>query len=482
MKTRQRRLIAGATLAVLVAVPAATAATGWIDFGWRKQRSLERQSDKLFGIGKELTATGTPDANATGSASVLLASGLEVDAVLRGDIAGPDGGRLASNADMIALWPSDTKPEWAIVCIENGAALPGVQRVKLRGSDRGKVETLLRGTIACDGIRRTPWQTIVATEEVDDGWAIEIYDPLGTDEVAFNRATGVATGTDAANVVVRPALGRFAFEGLDILPDGTVYAGDEQAPAGGAKGGGMFKFTPSVSAVGRTGLHLPANAAQSPFAAGTLRLLDVAAENNAQGGQGNEVGVGRWVGPIDPANARAENEAKGTGYYRPEDLHLDPIAMANGVVRFCWANTGRASARNFGEVMCLTDGARPDVQRFVTGNPLMNQPDNLAFQPKTGILYLIEDTPRINGASRPGDVWACLPDGKDDDLASDGCVMALSVVNSASEPTGFTFDASGKTAYLNIQHSADAPATTTVNEGTFDELLVIKGFGEPKHG
>lgn len=193
-----------------------------------------------------------------------------------------------------------------------------------------------------------------------------------------------------------------------------------------------------------------------------------------------EVGLGRWVEPVDPALARSQAAVTGTGYYRPEDLQLDPIALKRGVVRFCWSNTGRASGGNFGEVLCLTDGAKPDVQRFVVGNPSMNQPDNLAFQPKTGVLYFIEDTPRVNGASRPGDVWACLPDGADDDLLSDGCVMAVSVANAQSEPTGFIFDGAGTTAYLNIQHSGDAPATTTVNESTFNEMLVIGGFDQPQ--
>ena len=109
----------------------------------------------------------------------------------------------------------------------------------------------------------------------------------------------------------------------------------------------------------------------------------------------------------------------------------------------------------------------------------MNQPDNLAFQPRTGILYVVEDSPTVNGEDKPGDIWACLRDGADKDLQSDGCVMVASVTTEGAEPTGFTFDGRGKRAYLNIQHSADDPATTDLDEGSFDEMLVIDGF-EPR--
>jgi secreted PhoX family phosphatase len=112
----------------------------------------------------------------------------------------------------------------------------------------------------------------------------------------------------------------------------------------------------------------------------------------------------------------------------------------------------------------------------------MNQPDNLEIQPRTGIYYVIEDTPSIDWTgdgvreSHPGEVWACLPDGKDDNLLTDGCVRVVSVATQGSEPTGFIFEASGKKAYLNVQHSPDDPSTPAVDEGTSDEMLEIRGF------
>ena len=469
----------------LVAAPAA--ALNFIDFGMERESALQGQADDLFGgVGEPLSASAATVPNAAGAASLELAGGLEVSEVLSGDTSGDQEGKLAQNADMIAFYPTDSRPQWAIVCVENNTGNPGVQRVRLRGRNRGEVETILSGTRSCDGIRRTPWNTIIATEEREDGWALEIYDPLETTGVKFDRATGVLTGEDANNVKTRPALGRFAWEGLQVFEDGTVIAGDELGPKNRANGGALFKFVSDRKPSGpaSTGfLSNPANHASSPFAQGKLYTLEVGDGENR--GQGNERGKGRWIGPIDPAKARAEGQAKGTGFYRPEDLHADPIALSKGDVRVCWTNTGNVGIANYGEVLCLDDrpdaaaantGMTPEVQRFLEGNPYMNQPDNLAFQPETGILYVIEDSPTVNGQDKPGDIWACLRDGADRDLQSDGCSLIASVKTQGSEPTGFTFDASGRRAYLNIQHSPDDPTTPSLDESTFDEMLVIDGF------
>jgi secreted PhoX family phosphatase len=231
-------------------------------------------------------------------------------------------------------------------------------------------------------------------------------------------------------------------------------------------------LTPATIAM----LSNPANHASSPLAAGTLSALRVGG-SSSNWGQGNQRGLGSWIGPIAASDPRASAEAAGaTGFYRPEDLQLDPIAFANGSVRFCWANTGVASLQNWGEVICAeeTTGG-PVIQTFVEGSNVMNQPDNVAFQPGTGILYVIEDSPRVNGVSVPGDIWACLPDGGDVNGQTDGCVRVVSVRTAGSEPTGFIFDEAGTTAYLNIQHSPNIP-TTSVDESRFDEMLVIEGF------
>ena len=52
---------------------------------------------------------------------------------------------------------------------------------------------------------------------------------------------------------------------------------------------------------------------------------------------------------------------------------------------------------------------------------------------------------------------------------SDGCVRFASLRDTTSEPTGFIFTASGRTAYVNLQHRG-------INHGA---LVKITGFRVP---
>jgi secreted PhoX family phosphatase len=257
----------------------------------------------------------------------------------------------------------------------------------------------------------------------------------------------------------------------------VVYGGDELRPgttAADTDGGALFKFVPSVL---RTGTGAITALSQSPFIAGSVYALQVSCVNNAQQyGQGCEIGNGRWIPIADATMARAlANTSGATGYYRPEDLHMDPDFTGTGA-RFCFANTGNAGAANYGEVLCATDSAPTTapasrsvvINRFLEGDTQLNAPDNLAFLPGTGLLYVIEDNPF-------GDVWACLPDGADRDIKSDGCVRMLSVTDQTAEPTGFIFHPNGNTAYVAIQHSSD-PAGALVSDFNTDDVLEITGF------
>ena len=152
------------------------------DFGARIEQRLRNSSMHWFGIQGPLGPSAPPTAgdyrapDQKAKDQVLLADSLKAEYVTR---------NAGNAADMFAFWPSHESPPHLIFCIEGGRQdlgtfLPGglikkfnpaVQRIKL--SD-GSVETILRGTIACDGIRRTPWQTILATEEPSDGGAYEI--------------------------------------------------------------------------------------------------------------------------------------------------------------------------------------------------------------------------------------------------------------------------------------------------------------------
>jgi hypothetical protein len=448
-----------------------------------------------------------PRSEAQAGQRLLLAPGLDADFVTR---------RLASPADMMALYPNDTAPTHLIVCIEqprngvtpdgNSGLNAGIQRVELAS---GKIETILHGTDHCDGIRVTPWGTVLASEETRDGRAYEVMAPLITtghwiaDRDSGDIRSAVDSEEPSVRVVQHRNLPVIAWEGLTLLPSGVLYAGDELRPGEEGRdrdGGAIYKFLPARP---RQTAKPIERLNQSPLMHGSSYALTVSCWESAsksfpQYGQGCEVGDAAWV-QIDPSKARADASARhATGYYRPEDLHRDPDYAGQGV-RFCWANTGREEAGHYGEVMCAVDHtplpAKPTIKidaqtglgyladgdaytvvrvnRFVEGDPRFNSFDNLAFQPHTGNLYILED----HGY---GEIIACLPDGEDRDLRSDGCIGIASVVDPEAEPSGLLFDASGQTAYLVLQHGEQASELldfdTNPTDGTTDDLIRITGF------
>jgi len=107
--------------------------------------------------------------------------------------------------------------------------------------------------------------------------------------------------------------------------------------------------------------------------------------------------------------------------------------------------------------------------------------DNVAFQPHTGNLVILEDNSVESVKSlnplttelRGNDLWMCLPDGKDDDVLTDGCVRFASIRDTSADPTGFIFLGSGESAFVNIQHRAVNDALGKANHGA---LIKISGF------
>ena len=77
---------------------------------------------------------------------------------------------------------------------------------------------------------------------------------------------------------------------------------------------------------------------QSPLVSGSIFGLRVAAQGSSNWGQGAETGNGAWVavnlagaGVMDAAGniilRNAQALQRFTGYYRPEDMDIDPIAL-----------------------------------------------------------------------------------------------------------------------------------------------------------
>lgn len=473
MRLLKKALSLGACAVALAGVASAE------DFGLQAEQILHAQSQKLFGFNGPLAQSSTANVARAGTTTptevIDLAHGLSARFLTRA---------AANDADMFSFYPLNN-PTHVIFCIENGRTVdaagkpvnPSIQAINLA---TGAVTDVAYGMDRCDGIRTTAWNTVLATEETDDGGAYELLNPLSGDKFfVLNRGAAGAsativdqTGADGTNrMAKRPQLATLAWEGLATLDNGVVIFGDELRPGTGAPdtdGGALFKFVPSTPRLSAG----PISAlSQSPFVAGTNYAMRVSCTSGAQYGQGCEVGNGAWVA-VSAAFARADADRLGaTGYYRPEDLHADPVYAGAGA-RFCWTNTGNAGAKNYGEVMCGVDSAPLTasasqnsvvVNRFIEGDLQLNAPDNLAFQPVTGNVYVIEDNAN-------GDVWACLPDGADRDIKSDGCVRALSVRDRSAEPTGFEFSVDGRYAIVSIQHSAPDGL------GDTDDIILIEGF------
>ena len=472
----------GIASAVVTSIPA------WADFGEETEKRLQAKSVKYFGIVAPLensaegnTLRPAPFNSAADPKELIeLAKGLKATILTR---------NAANDADMFSLYPREN-PTHLVFCIENNRAVDGADKpinpsIQTIDMESGAVDTVAWGLDRCDGIRTTPWNTILATEETGGGSAWELLDPLsGDDFLVMDRGQpgDAATivdpdGFDATpGMIKRTELPAMGWEGLAVLPSGVVYAGDELRPGTGASdkdGGSLFKFIPTSPREGDSEID---NLAASPLVDGRTYAfradcLEGTSGSFPQFGQGCEIGNGSWVEVVAMDARDDANEGGATGYYRPEDLHLDPEYDGKGI-RFCWANTGRSKASNYGEIICgidfeplnaASDKATTTVNRFVEGDTEFNSFDNLAFQPGTGNLYLIEDT-------KNGDVIACLPDGKDRDIKSDGCLRILSVKDQSAEPTGFGFDASGLVAWLSIQHSGPDEL------GDTDDILMITGF------
>ena len=504
------------------------------DFGLTVEELLSAQSNELLGIEKPLSEPAddgdvVPREDATANARQLLAQGLKAQFVAR---------NVAFLGDMIAFWPDDINYTHLIVCIEQERSgdTPGgneglnaaVQRVDVKTGD---VETILHGMSYCDGIRATQWGTVLATEETEDGRAYEIIGPLNTTgHWVADRATGdIRDGIDSPNVSTkvaqRQALPTLRWEGLTILDTGVIYLGDELRPGEVAldgDGGSVFKFTPetpydcgAAQAVpdGQRCPNTIDDLTDSPLVAGRAYAYTASCQPRTddsfpQYGQGCEIGEGAWV-EVDQLTAPADAGDRGAvGYYRPEDLHADPTFGIfaddpEAGVRFCWTNTGSAEAENFGETVCMvdedpdasstitddrtdlvylsndgTDFAVAVANRFAEGDQRFNSHDNLAFQAHTGNLYIIED-------HEFGEIFACLPDGKDRDNKTDGCVSILSIADPDAEPTGFIFDGTGRNAFYIVQHGQQQNSlldfTSNPVDGSTDDLLKITGFQQTKN-
>lgn len=462
---RKTKLWVAIGAAVLLVTAGVVTAAVSVDFGAQTQQQLGQRAEQLFGVNNPLDASSTADLNQAQALEnpaglVTLAKSLKATVV--------SAGNAAPNLDQAALWPP-ASPTHLISINEEGAAQPSLQKINLK---TGIATTIVSGTEDGDPIRVTPWGTILFGEEAGDTGAMyELIDPLSVEGATINRTTGAISTPKIRKV---NALGLNSFEGLAILPNGVTYYGNELSANAGAPAGAYYKFVPSTPWAGGAPIT---SLDQSPYSSGSIFALRVGTSGN--NGQGFSYGRGSWQ-PIAGNGVALRPLAvavKATGFYRPEDIDIDGAALSAGNVRFCGNDTGRDSARYFGETICITDGAVaasasggtvPEVTLLVQGSQEINMPDNIAYQASRGNWIIHEDgsTNGAQGGTRNNDLWDCLDDQSDDDSLSDGCIRIGSLNDLDAEWTGGFFDSTGQHFYVSIQH----------NSSGFGTILDITGW------
>jgi len=309
---------------------------------------------------------------------------------------------------------------------------------------------------ALDGIRWTPWGTILFAEETQNGRLFE----MTLDKKDLMKA---------ASVEVRPQVGLLGHEGIEIDAKGAVYMVDEHRgitsgcfDSEGVQlnpcGGGVYKFVADT---------------YGDLTAGELFVMSVDGED----GTGNF----HWAGPINPLNGRlAGTEAGGTSYQRPEDLEIIGntlyVAVTEGP-RWDSNDDGLIDSKNDKEVfegrvlavdldaMVVTNFIMPDVNVPVEiGKPGdeghqsgWDSVDNLATSPD-GKLIIIED-------NKPSDIWFASTQTDENGVSVDVSLFA-SLTDPGAEGTGIYFGKDPKTMFVNVQHSAapDGDATWAITK------------------
>ena len=260
---------------------------------------------------------------------------------------------------------------------------PSLSRTELA---TGKRTTLVTGLRAADGLKWTPWNTLLLGQEYTGGFIYEVNPENGEH-------------------IKRSLLGTFSHEGIAITQNGIVYMTDDH------KQGGIYKFIPDNP--------LATDSLQS----GTLYSL-------SQSG---------WIKIDHPAKARQESsQKKAIAFKRPEDMEVGP----DGKIYISISGENR--------VITINDsGKQPVITDYVSANAGIFYPDNLAFHPN-GDLYILQDMPKyfqyLN--MRTNGIWVAQPD-KNNDGRSDNIKLFSSWAPVSTEPSGAVFSQDGHTLYIN---------------------------------
>ncbi|HSP75423.1 MAG TPA: alkaline phosphatase PhoX [Cryobacterium sp.] len=267
-----------------------------------------------------------------------------------------------------------------------------------------------------DGIRWTPWGSLLVTEETTGGKVFELF-------FAKNDPTTVE------RIEERTELGALRHEGIDVAADGSVVVIDE------LNGGSIFKFVPTVRG----------DLSQGQLHALKITGLTDAAQKWNPATFTDKVGAFEWVA-LDQAQVRvdadvAADEVGATEFGRPEDVEIigQTLYVANtSEDRVVAIDLTKLTVSSFVEA-----GVNVPVEDKAAGVSGFNNPDNLAEGPD-GALWITED----NSFS---DIFRAGKD-RDHDGASDNVELFASLTDEGAETTGIYFGKNPKELFATVQH------------------------------
>ncbi|HEV7387895.1 MAG TPA: alkaline phosphatase PhoX [Gemmatimonadaceae bacterium] len=298
-----------------------------------------------------------------------------------------------------------------------------------------------------DPIVWTPWGTILVAEEANVAAKPDPDVPQAKAGLVYELFPRKGDPSTLDKIVVRPAIGSKAHEGMRFDKQGNLYSISERNP------GYIYKFTPDK---------------KGDLSKGQLYVLKITRPT------GDRTGEGEWI-PLDrnavQIDAAAAADAVGaTGYNRPEDVESATSSGSfPGNVLFV-AVTGRASPVD-NRIIAIDLGggddddrgergkkesARPFVYDYVA--PGLNttladfeMPDNVALDPQ-GNLYIAEDPGGNFATKKKGDdIWVARP-GRGKHAPASSVERVGSLTDCDAEPTGIYWELGGNRLFVNVQH------------------------------
>lgn len=298
----------------------------------------------------------------------------------------------------------------------------------------GKTKVLVQdaGYRRLDGLRWTPWGTLLFAEETAGGRLFEAFLDYKDPSIAVR-------------VEERRELGIMRHEGIGVDNQGNVYVIDE------LNGGAIYRFVPRT---------------RGDLSRGQLYALRLNGLTNAQQAwnqttYSEKVGAYTWV-PLDmnlaTKDAKAAADAvNATEFGRPEDVEVigRTLYVANTsedrVVAIDLKARVLDSFVETGQNVPV-EVAPAAVPATATAKTGFNGPDNLAAGPR-GELWIVED-------NVPSDIWVASRD-RDWDGSADTVELFASLKDPGAEGSGIYFSKDKRTLYVNVQHPTKALADGT---------------------